>query len=305
MTLIAAVCADGTGLEPSTVILPSDNMPRESDDLACMYNWSGSENGWITRDIWEQWVERFFIPEVVKRRARHELDASEKALLFLDSHASRLSERALALLNAANITMVTLPAHCSHIIQPLDCGIFNIFKRRLLAFKRQDFIPLNQGIPSYRRAVLFYARGAIHEAFSPVTIQKAWAQVGLWPWDPQRIINDCTRVTNVEIVPPKPSHPTATQAISGKVVTASDFEFLRLRKEAKEKLAEVKRLSKARVRQAKKLDKLLAKVNKFVSNPFVFKHAVKDLDDYSTASSESEQGETPTHDSDVAQVEGD
>jgi hypothetical protein len=63
-------CKNGTGLKPSTVILPNDNMPQESDDLACMYNWSGSQNGRITKDIWEQWVEHLFIPEVVWRRGR-------------------------------------------------------------------------------------------------------------------------------------------------------------------------------------------------------------------------------------------
>ena len=179
MTLIACACADGTGIQPSTVILPNDNSLRESSDLLCQYNWSGSENGWISKSIWEEWVEKAFIPEVQERRRKWKLPENEKALLFADGHASRLCERAVELLEAAGIKLVTLPAHCSHVMQPLDCGIFNAFKWKLRAFKRQGFIPVDQGIPEYKRTMLYYCTGVLHEAFSPVTIAKAWATTGL------------------------------------------------------------------------------------------------------------------------------
>jgi hypothetical protein len=138
-------------------------------------------------------VEHLFIPEVVWRRGRRWGSSSFPELLWIS-----LEGACIGALECYQITP-TLPAHCSH---NLDHGIFNIFSRRLLAFKRHDFIPLNQCNPSYRR-VLYYARGAFHEAFSPVTMS-----------------NESTRVTSGEIVPPKPSHPTATQVLPGKVVTA-------------------------------------------------------------------------------------
>ena len=293
MTLISFVCADGSGIQPNTVILPNDNLPREHSELLCRYNCSGSENGWISTAIWESWVEECFIPEVQARRARFNLPPNEKALLFADGHASRLSETAVALLTAANIQLVTLPAHCSHILQPLDCGIFNIFKLRLRAFKNQGFIPLDQGIPAYRRALLFYAIGACHEAFSPITIMKAWATTGLFPWTPNRVLDDEARVSNVEFVPPKPSKLTAVQKISGKVVTSKISEQMRIEKEVENLDKRLKRALRERSKYVKTLQKAIVKLNKIVPEALPIPKHVSDWDELSACSDSGDDGHAP------------
>ncbi len=49
-------------------------------------------------------------------------------LLFLDGHASHLTLELVEKAKANNIILFKLPAHASHLIQPLDVGVFKTTK---------------------------------------------------------------------------------------------------------------------------------------------------------------------------------
>ena len=55
-------------------------------------------------------------------------------LLFLDGHPSRLVPEGMKLLKAANITVVTFISHSTHIFQPLDRIINNVFKNSVTSY---------------------------------------------------------------------------------------------------------------------------------------------------------------------------
>jgi len=111
-----------------TLILPLKHFPEDCIALAHRYHWSGQEEGWITEQIFRDWVIKVFIPHVQNRRQLRNLP-EQPALLWLDGHSSRGSPEALQALIDANIITATIPAHTSHILQPLDCGVNRAMKQ--------------------------------------------------------------------------------------------------------------------------------------------------------------------------------
>ncbi|KAJ6247272.1 hypothetical protein M0813_18799 [Anaeramoeba flamelloides] len=69
-------------------------------------------------------------------------DENERALLILDGHSSRINFPALVLMRINCVDVVIIPSHSSHILQPLDVGVFHIFKSNLRKAKlNQDDNP--------------------------------------------------------------------------------------------------------------------------------------------------------------------
>ena len=270
MTIIMCIAADGTGLPRPTVILPLVTMPQLPDVVVDAFDWSGSDKGWITIKIWSEWILRTFIPHVEEKRKSMRLTAPQfgRALLFMDSHASRLDDYTMDQLHAHGILPYTIPAHTSHILQPLDCGVHYRLKNSLKSAVSDGSVDYLGGIDSYRGTILQAVIGAVHDAHNPNTVRNAFERSGLWPWHPERVTHDPTKVTPSMAVAPVPEKPTATQVISGKLVTgamirdhrqavAARKEATALAKEERAKERQAKAFAKeerARERQAKRVD---------------------------------------------------
>ena len=58
----------------------------------------------------------------------HSIPLTRPVLLILDGHASHVTINVIKLAHENNIHLLCLPAHTSHILQPLDVGVFYSFK---------------------------------------------------------------------------------------------------------------------------------------------------------------------------------
>ena len=248
MTLILAVSADGTALPRPTVILPLQRLPALCDPVIDAFDFAGTETGWITIPVWSSWILTVFIPYVNAKRAAMTRGFSApmygRSILFLDSHASRLDEYTHTQLEANGIIVVTIPSHTSHILQPLDCGINNALKFALRNLTFLNFIRLDAGLSEYRNSLLYCVKAALVDAQNFLRIASAFEVCGMWPWNPSRVLSDSTKVTPSLVVPTTPEKATATQSITGRVVTSGMIAASRLRREEDEKLAELVKLAK-------------------------------------------------------------
>ena len=77
-----------------------------------------SDNGWITQDIYLEWF-KFFIKSIPPERP---------VLLIEDGHGSHITLDVIEISRRNDIHLLCLPAHTSHILQPLDIGVFKSFK---------------------------------------------------------------------------------------------------------------------------------------------------------------------------------
>jgi len=73
-----------------------------------------TENGWTSDTAFVHWMRQCLIPQLNKLR-----DPSEQALLISDGHKSHETDAAIQLGVENNITLVRLPSHTTHKLQPL------------------------------------------------------------------------------------------------------------------------------------------------------------------------------------------
>jgi len=136
VTIMICTCADGTNLT-HTLILPRKDFPADFEAFLNDFNWAGSEAGWITLEIFDSWVTKIFVPALIKKRLACGLSATERAILWLDGHSSRMSAKAMEALKAAHCDAVLIPPKTSHICQPNDQGVNGALSQILKMEKRK------------------------------------------------------------------------------------------------------------------------------------------------------------------------
>lgn len=151
------------------------------DDLPGEWQFEVSPNGWTSDEISLRWLEKLFIPSTssqLKGRYR---------LLILDGHGSHLTPKFDEICEKNDIIPIYMPAHSSHLLQPLDIGCFAVLKRsygRLVGTKMRnginhiDKLDFLEAYPSARI-----------EAFKPETIKTSFVAAGLVPFSPDQVIS--------------------------------------------------------------------------------------------------------------------
>ena len=86
---------------------------------------SVQKNGWMSNDIFCDWLNHF------RLNVPRGVNMDNKHLLVLDSHCSHISARALDTCIKMGLDIITILAHSSHHMQPLDVSCFKPFKQYL------------------------------------------------------------------------------------------------------------------------------------------------------------------------------
>ena len=86
-------------------------------------NYAMSESGWSNGQIFKDYLEKHFLPNV-----RSRTDNSQPILILFDGHALHCSSTLIDWAQTHNLILFVLPAHTSHLLQPLDVSIFGPFK---------------------------------------------------------------------------------------------------------------------------------------------------------------------------------
>ena len=135
-TLMACIAMDGTRLKPA-VITKTPTMNSKlfetgyGPESLTLFT---TKNSFITRDVFGEWLTKTFIPHVEKRRRRLRRripGIDTRAVLILDQCSCHVKDEHRQMLARRNITLVFLPAHTSHLTQPLDLGVFGRLKNVL------------------------------------------------------------------------------------------------------------------------------------------------------------------------------
>ncbi|GFS26775.1 tigger transposable element-derived protein 6-like protein [Elysia marginata] len=114
-------CGSAAGkMLPPAIIYPGQRLgfDPEAQFPGCKHY--KTANGWIDTPTYKNWLQDIFIPAT-----RH---LRKPAFLFTDGHTSHVNEKVYFLSKDAGIAYYTLPAHASHILQPLDLVFFKAIK---------------------------------------------------------------------------------------------------------------------------------------------------------------------------------
>lgn len=142
---------------------------------------STSEKGWTENEIYLWWIEQCFDKETST------IQKGEYRLLCVDGNASHISTTAIEYCIARKIIILCLPPHTTHLLQPLDVGVFAPLS---IAYKNYVHRVTQLGACYSIDKVDFLKlyRLAKQDAITPLNIQKAWAATGLLPFDPQVVL---------------------------------------------------------------------------------------------------------------------
>ena len=155
------------------------------------------ENGWTSNSIALEWLEKVFLPQITPA------DSSDVRLLIVDGHGSHATEEFMTVYYLNNIYLLFLPAHCSHVLQPLDLGCFSSLKMAYRALIG-EYVALSDSTQVGKQQFLeFYAK-ARETGLRKENIRSGWRATGLWPVNINKPLTSWWVVTPKEVTPPPP-----------------------------------------------------------------------------------------------------
>jgi hypothetical protein len=119
VTIIECVSADGCTLRP-VVIFKGNHVLTSWFQSQSLPNWlfTTSQNGWTSNSIGLEWSRSVFPPETSSSPPRNRL-------LIVDGHGSHVDIEFMWSCYNNNVHLLYLPAHASHLLQPLDLPPFS------------------------------------------------------------------------------------------------------------------------------------------------------------------------------------
>ncbi|KAJ3576997.1 hypothetical protein NP233_g9 [Leucocoprinus birnbaumii] len=181
VTVIEAVCADGSFLPPSVIFKGKRRNLEWGRNNPCGASISVSENGWTDMELGFKWLVDDFEPATAARNL-----SNGWRLLILDRHNSHCTYEFVTFCEKHRIALICLPSHTTHRLQPCNVGVFgplascwkavvNEHSRNGFQIEKSNFLSL-------------YSEAHIR-AFTDETIRSAFRKTGIWPFDPS-IIED-------------------------------------------------------------------------------------------------------------------
>ena len=117
--MLTCVSASGHVLPPMMVYPRKKSVPENIREGAVPGTvFANSDTGWINANLFLEWF-KFFIQQIPSARP---------ILLIQDGHTSHTSIELIELARDNNIHLLCLPPHTTHVLQPLDVGVFKSFK---------------------------------------------------------------------------------------------------------------------------------------------------------------------------------
>lgn len=119
-------CIDGAhNALPPMIIFKAQNTNTSwiPKDTPLNWHFSTSNSGWTSNSHRFEWLHKVFEPELRKK------SGNRPRMLIMDGHSSHITGNMIALCIENNIDLLILPPHCSHLLQPLDVGVYGPLKR--------------------------------------------------------------------------------------------------------------------------------------------------------------------------------
>ena len=176
-TILACVSASGQVIAPFMVYPRKRPVPEKLREGAYPNTtFHVSDNGWITKELFFEWFKMFawMIPP------------SRPVLLVLDGHGSHITIDVIEYARSNDIYLLCLPSHTSHILQPLDIGVFKSFKSFFSKACRQ-YMAENPGRVITEDILASVVGSAIAQSHTPLNILGGFKKAGIFPFNPGEV----------------------------------------------------------------------------------------------------------------------
>ena len=177
---------------------------------------SAYPSGWMTCENFVGYLKHFI--------KHSKCSITQQVLLIIDNHESHTSIEALDLCKANGVTLLTIPPHCSHEMQPLDVSVYGPLKK-FYNDACTSWMHSNAAIPMTIYNIAQCFGEAYPSAFTPRNILSGFRATGIWPFN--RHVFDSDRyiaadVTDRDCQLPASDMVAATGTTDGAVTVSSD-----------------------------------------------------------------------------------
>ena len=124
VTIVCCASATGNYVPPAMVFARKRMKSELYNDAPAEALPLISDSGYMNTELFVDWLHHF--AKYVNPSQDH------LVLLILDNHSSQCSLDTVLFCREHFITLVSLPPHCSHMMQPLDKGFFGPLKLSLI-----------------------------------------------------------------------------------------------------------------------------------------------------------------------------
>jgi len=129
-------------------------------------------------------------------------------ILILDGHGSHITVDFLYTCKVNNVHLVFLPAHSSHVLQPLDLSCFSPIKLR---YRQQiaSLASLDDSVKIKKHRFIEYYHCAREESLTERVIRAGWKASGISPWNPEKAYASSQvkgKPKDKPTTPPRPKH---------------------------------------------------------------------------------------------------
>jgi hypothetical protein len=181
VTVIQAINSQGWKVPPYIIFAGTYHLSAwyEGSDIPADFKLALSENGWTTNELGIDWLKHF-------QQHTKDRTVGARRLLILDGHESHDSHGFRQLCEEYQIITLCMPAHSSHLLQPLDVGCFSPLKK---AYGRCVEDMMRNSINHITKLEFLPAfNKAYHDSFTQSNICAGFRGAGLIPFDPDSVL---------------------------------------------------------------------------------------------------------------------
>jgi len=182
VTVIQSICAAGYAIPPFIIYKGRIHISAWYEEADIPRNWklSVSKNGWTNNDLGVAWLKHFDAHTKTRQVGLYRL-------LILDGHESHQSQDFKDYCLEHKILTLCMPAHSSHILQPLDVVCFSPLKlkysQRIRDLARRRVFHINKEgfLPAFKLAFF--------DVFREENCRKAFEASGLIPLNAAEVLD--------------------------------------------------------------------------------------------------------------------
>jgi hypothetical protein len=183
VTTIEGICAAGWSIPPFIILAGKLHQAGWYTGLPAGWVLAVSDNGWTTDQLGLAWLEHF-------NRHTEARTVGTYRLLILDGHGSHATPEFDQYCAEHRIITLCMPAHTSHLLQPLDVSCFSPLKaaygHEIAELARQGVFHIDK-----EEFLSIYPR-VRSSVFTEQTIQSGFRATGLVPFCPERVLSCLT-----------------------------------------------------------------------------------------------------------------
>jgi hypothetical protein len=222
VTAIQGINAMGWAIPPFIIFAGKHHLSAwyKEEDLPQDWVIGVSENGWTTNKLGIEWLEHF------DKHTKGRVVGSHR-LLVIDGHESHNSIDFHRLCEEKKIITLCMPAHSSHLLQPLDVGCFASLKK---AYGCQAEKLMRNKITRITKTEFLPCFIAAHNAsITTSNILGGFRGAGLVPFDPEAVILTLSVRLRTPPVPTVEDSPWQSQTPSNTLEFRSQSRLIRER----------------------------------------------------------------------------